>query len=278
MSVTEASTTRVTTLLTECVDSPTITLKHPRPEQKPLSVTLSGSTLTAAAVSLAVLLHQQTIFLTRVILLFTPLLLFVRNDYLNFLRLGPGGIPPTPSGYLKASWLSLWALRDPFSPPPAEPHYPSSPGILHKTPLPKRHDSRPVTAGIAPHRQINQYGTTECFQTLRQALQRFAASDTRDFETKISCLEKNGLALFSKHPARQSRFGGEICHVHDTDHSLHLFLHPDDIKEVLSRGWGERHPLAWEWGPWKPVVGPYFVMIYAPRGRRNVPLDCGEPS
>lgn len=270
MSVCETSTTLGLAFRTDHAGTPTITLKPQRPEQKPLLVTLTGSTLTAGAIGVAVLLHQQTIHLARALLLLTPLILFVRNDYLNFLRLGPGGIPPTPSGYFKMSWLSIWALRNPFSPPTAMPHCASSPGLLGNTPLPKRNDARPLTAGIAPHRQITQYGTTQCFQALCQTLQSFASSNPSDFETRTSCLEKHGLALFAKRPARQSRFQGEICHVHDTDHSLHLFLNPEDITEVLRKGWGERHPMAWEWGPWKPVVGPYFVMIYAPRNENEL--------
>jgi len=50
-------------------------------------------------------------------------------------------------------------------------------------------------------------------------------------------------------------------------------LHPEDIEEVLGKGWGERHPLAWEEGRDKcggwlrsPVPGT-FVMVYAPRGK-----------
>src|SRR5688572_27372282 len=120
MSVCETSI-RVATLCTDHVDNPTISPQAKRPEQRPLSVTLSGSTLTAAALGFTLLSHQQTIFIARLLLLVTPLILFIHNDYQNFLRLGPGGIPSTPRGYLKASWLRVWALKDPFEPPPAEP-------------------------------------------------------------------------------------------------------------------------------------------------------------
>lgn len=64
-------------------------------------------------------------------------------------------------------------------------------------------------------------------------------------------------------------------------------LHPDDIKEVLEKGWGERHPMAWStghkegkgkesslwsWLGW-PVRSPVpetFTMVYAPRGEFSV--------
>lgn len=59
-------------------------------------------------------------------------------------------------------------------------------------------------------------------------------------------------------------------------------LHPDDIAEVLAKGWGQRHPMAWGKSPqqyakagkgWLPasmrVRSPLpetFVLIYSPRG------------
>ncbi|KAH8179835.1 hypothetical protein LIA77_01354 [Sarocladium implicatum] len=271
MSVTETPV-RVTTLRGSKTPSSPATPRAQRPTQKPFTLTLTGPALSVAATGIAICLHQETINVARAVLLITPLILFVHNDYLNFLRLGPGGIPSTPAGYLKMAFLRTAALKNPFEPPPRAPYYDQAPGILSKASLPKRQDARPATAGIAPHRQITQYGATECFQTLQQTLQRLAVAYPSDFEIKKSCLEKNGMALFAKRPAgeRQGRFDGEICHVHDSDHSLHLFLHPDDIKEVLEKGWGERHPMAWEWGPWKPVVGPFFVMIYAPRDEQEL--------
>ncbi|MCJ1396337.1 hypothetical protein MMC18_009226 [Xylographa bjoerkii] len=53
----------------------------------------------------------------------------------------------------------------------------------------------------------------------------------------------------------------EIVHLHTTEASMHLTLHPSDAAMVISRGWGERHPLAGR-GPWVPKG---FMMVYAPR-------------
>jgi hypothetical protein len=53
----------------------------------------------------------------------------------------------------------------------------------------------------------------------------------------------------------------EIVHLHTTESSMHLTLHPLDAAVVLANGWGERHPLAGR-GPWVPAG---FVMVYAPR-------------
>lgn len=53
----------------------------------------------------------------------------------------------------------------------------------------------------------------------------------------------------------------EIVHLHSTESSMHLTLHPSDAALVIARGWGERHPLAGR-GPWVPKG---FMMVYAPR-------------
>jgi hypothetical protein len=85
--------------------------------------------------------------------------------------------------------------------------------------------------------------------------------------TARSCFEKHGLGLFARHPVNKT-CQGEIFHVHPSDHSMHMNLHPDDIKEVLEKGWGQRHPLArkgW-WFLGAMPVPEDFVMIYAPRG------------
>ena len=62
-----------------------------------------------------------------------------------------------------------------------------------------------------------------------------------------------------EHPA-------EIAHIHTTDSSMHLTLHPSDAALVISNGWGERHPLAGR-GPWVPKG---FTMVYAPRNHEEV--------
>ncbi|THC98761.1 hypothetical protein EYZ11_001740 [Aspergillus tanneri] len=39
-----------------------------------------------------------------------------------------------------------------------------------------------------------------------------------------------------------------------------------DVKVILERGWGQRHPLAWaDWWCWVRFVPSGFVMVYAPR-------------
>ncbi|MGA4845374.1 luciferase family protein [Streptomyces sp. G5(2025)] len=52
------------------------------------------------------------------------------------------------------------------------------------------------------------------------------------------------------------RLNAEFAHVH-TDGSLHLALSQEDQRELIAKGWGERHPL------YSPTVN--VVMLYGPR-------------
>jgi hypothetical protein len=58
----------------------------------------------------------------------------------------------------------------------------------------------------------------------------------------------------------------EICHIHGTEGSYHVTLSCADAKEVISKGWGERHRLA----------GTYlnlgYTFLYAPRDLEEVEI------
>jgi hypothetical protein len=234
-------------------------------QQKPVSVTLDGQTILGLALSLLLILHFVEVHFAELLILFTPILLFVWTDYQNFLGLGPGGTPSTFQGYVRIAWLRLWALRDPFTAPKADQNRLPKSGLLARNSLPYRTGPRPIVAGIAPQRQVNQQGSPRQYRALRRILENTSVTDPKKFGVACSCFEKHGLALFARHPVNTT-CQGEICHVHDSDHSLHLCLHPDDIREVLERGWGQRHPLARKcWFGAMPVPET-FMMIYAPRG------------
>lgn len=89
----------------------------------------------------------------------------------------------------------------------------------------------------------------------------------------LSKLEKGSAALFlldgaPVHPvARTHR--REICHCHlsgdPPDRSSHCTLSYEDAKEVIDKGWGERHPLSGS-----PIVGPSYIFLYAPRNEKEL--------
>lgn len=183
--------------------------------------------LTIPAVSKLSYLLYPSIIIT----LLLPAYRLILKDYNAFLALGPGGTPSTFAGYLRVSYLRLFAIRDPFQPPSlAQAMYPDR-GYLHS--LDKRSGPRPIVAGIAPQRQLNQKCSPDLHQVLRQALHALAAGYPSLIRKGNSCFEKHGLALFllacpqsalfdaQGHPAYSHlnptcQDTGEICHLHAT--------------------------------------------------------------
>ncbi|KAH7022844.1 hypothetical protein EDB80DRAFT_22163 [Ilyonectria destructans] len=241
--------------------------------QQPVSITLDGTTIFLSAMALVLLIHFAESYHAELLVSLVPVLLLVHNDYQNFLNLGPGGTPSTFQGYLRITWFRLWSLRDPFVAPDSDPSRLPTAGILSRCNLPYRAGPRPTVAGIAPQRQLDQHGSRYCYRALRRSMAKIADQNPTKFGTERSCLEKHGLALFARHPL-QTTCQGEICHVHDSDHSMHMCLHPDDIKQVLDKGWGQRHPLAWRSRLLKSPVSADFVMIYAPRDDQELQVVC----
>ncbi|KAL2113864.1 hypothetical protein VUR80DRAFT_1989 [Thermomyces stellatus] len=234
------------------------------PHQVPLTVTLDDAAVLGpvlAAVITACFISSLYIEL----LIATSVAVLVYHDYRNFLNLGPGGVPSTFRGYLTISWLRLFALRDPLSPPPSDPTRSPHHGILFRS-LPSRKGPRPKVAGIIPHRQLDQRGAKGACPSLRAALRSLAAAHPDTLATARSCFEKHGLGLFARHPVNET-CRGEILHIHDSDRAMHMNLHPEDIRAVLEGGWGERHPLARRY----MHVNETFMLIYAPRGMFSLP-------
>ncbi|KAK4950072.1 hypothetical protein LTR28_007093 [Elasticomyces elasticus] len=190
-----------------------------------------------------------------------PAASFVYKDYKAFIALGPGGTPQTVAGYLRIKALGCFTLHDTFTPPPIPPTLRPYSGFLGS--LPQREGTRPTVGGIAPHRQRTQKAPAHIYAALASAIEDVAAQNGHRLRLGTSCFEKNSMGLFSVSPLRPT-CKGEICHSHPSDGSMHMALHPADVRTVLESGWGERHPLAR--GGWlERFVPGTFVMIYAPR-------------
>ncbi|KAF1817265.1 hypothetical protein P152DRAFT_376985, partial [Eremomyces bilateralis CBS 781.70] len=202
------------------------------------------------------------------------LLPLLHKDYILFLSLGPGGTPPTPLGYLRIKFLSLFAHPHPRRASPLPP----TAGYLHPSTLPPRRGSRPTVVGIAPHRQTNQHAHAPEFAMLERAIRRVADDPGNAAVFGVSCIEKHGPALFSCSETREGGSGAattdrdtELLHAHPWDGSMHIVLHPGDVRVVLMQGWGERHPLGR--GGWlRQFVPEDFMLIYAPRNAEEVEI------
>ncbi|KAF7197225.1 hypothetical protein HII31_01650 [Pseudocercospora fuligena] len=87
-------------------------------------------------------------------------------------------------------------------------------------------------------------------------------------EWGTSKLEKRGTALFMKESLPLSPLAvpsqGEICHIHGTDLSGHVTLSFPDAKEVIEKGWGERHRLS---GTSRLHLG--YTMVFVPNNVRE---------
>jgi hypothetical protein len=258
--------------------------------QDPTFITSFLSTLTNLLNTYTTHLHILTTLLTLILPII--LLLYIHRDYKSFLSLGPGGTPSTPLGYLKIKLLSILSLRDPLRPIQIPPHFRPQHGYLSypsssssstspssstttsttsspsSSVLPARPGPRPKIHGIAPQRQITQKSPPAIYTLLSTSLRSLAADPSNALLERTSCFEKHSTGLFTATPLTRV-CGGEICHAHPSDGSLHLSLHPADVKILIEKGWGERHPLAR--GGWcRRFVPKEFVLVYAPRDEEEV--------
>ncbi|KAI4155264.1 MAG: hypothetical protein LQ340_001097 [Diploschistes diacapsis] len=230
-----------------------------------------------------------TLLLVLIVSLLSCLYLLVVLDYEFFLAIGPGGTPSTPAGYAKICLLRLLARskRGVLTPPPNHLDRAFRPYFSIPEALPQRSRSRPRSAGLAPHRQITQKGSAQDVLTLATAFKDLARKNPTVLQEGVSCFEKHNLGLFlTPSPADEALLAKEhhlptktrvsrrvtcgvppeVAHMHGSEGSLHLTLHPQDAAAVIQRGWGERHPLAGRW------LLSEFMMIYAPVGKEE--LKC----
>lgn len=213
-------------------------------------------------------LPSGTIALLVALLMTIPLLLSLRSEYRSFISLGPGGTPQTLAGFLRIYLLSFVKVTDPYKMPRSYAKTAQTTGFLGK--VPQREGPRPETRGIAPHRQVTQQSNDTAYELLVAAIEHLSSSSPNLY-IGTSCFEKHSSGLFALHPVNRT-CGGEVCHTHPSDGgSLHLTLHPADVKTVLERGWGERHPLS-RGGWFERFVPAGFVMVYAPRDPREVEI------
>ena len=202
--------------------------------------------------------HLSLVLAATTILVIT-LVRHLHSDWKLFKSLGPGGTPMTIRGYCRVKTLSFVALRDPYEEYPPSEFPDDTPGYIST--VEKRNRPRPVTRGIAPHRQMTQRANAEQYQVLAEEISRMGTTNER-LELGTSCFEKHGTGLFSHSPVKRT-CRGEVVHAHPSDGSMHATLHPRDANIVLQAGWGERHPLA-RGGWFEKFVPGGFMMIYAP--------------
>lgn len=132
--------------------------------------------------------------------------------------------------------------------------------------LPHRTGERPRTTPDDPHRQMTQNAPIELQDEIVERGKKLPG--TFVCPSMISLPGARGFALDDSTPYPPYdafMVAREFAHVHQpADGSLHMIVPPRLVRQVLSRGWGEIHPVA-EMG----FIPATTMMIYGPR-------DAGE--
>ncbi|KAK8076785.1 hypothetical protein PG994_004057 [Apiospora phragmitis] len=211
----------------------------------------------------------------------------VSDGYEAYLDLGRGGTPSTFKGWIRTLRLKHTARLDVLQPPRIPPFLDLYRGRLFE--LAPRLGPRPTMKGVAPQRQADQKASPSTFFRLSNMLAAEAQAHPQHLRIATSFLEGHLQALRKVVPEGQLmgpddkngawEHGGEIAHPHRLDSSMHVVLHPEDVRAVIEAGWGERHPLAiatpfWKWlhHKWESNRRPvpeYLVILYAPRTARD---------
>lgn len=132
--------------------------------------------------------------------------------------------------------------------------------------LPFRTGERPLTRKGTPHQQLDQNPDLSIYKKLHELL--FSIPDVIEMDSLISVPGARALWLNSEDSSLEDAFmiGREFAHLHPPyDGSLHIMAPPNWVDEIISKGWGEKHPLA----------GEFFdnaLMIYAPRNEEEIKI------
>lgn len=197
------------------------------------------------------------------------------KDYQAWVALGVGGLPHTFDGYRTLKQLGE-KMRDPLDVQNLNnlSGKVGDLGTLKK--LPKRNGPRPHIAPFAiPHRQTDQHNDTTIRKLETTMVEEFSKSKEYALAYKQSFFERHNKALFVRdsingNPTIMPITHAEVGHVHPTDGSMHMILSPSDAKVVIMSGWGELHGLAGQTFAPGRQLAPGYMMIYAPRDKREL--------
>lgn len=192
------------------------------------------------------------------------------EPYTEWFDLGPNGLPVNILGYGAEKLLrrfsvdkrdgsvflpgskkgDLWAKR---TAPGGNVSYLSAVNLK-----PREHAE--VHKYVVPQMEVE--GNEDIVPELRAYIEAMADRDAR-FDVRASNLEGghiNGLWLQKKH---KWQMVGEFAHVH-SEGSSHFILSVPDAREVLEKGWGERHGMS---GSMTPLT---YMFVYAPQDEEQL--------
>lgn len=124
----------------------------------------------------------------------------------------------------------------------------------------KPRDHAEVLPYVVP--QLEVEGNEDIVPVLRSYVEDMADRDDR-FTIKPSNLESGDIGSVWLKRKHKWQMVGEFAHVHQ-DGSSHFILSVPDAREVLEKGWGERHGMA---GRMTPLT---YMFVYAPRDEEEL--------
>lgn len=180
------------------------------------------------------------------------------------------------------NFLYQFRLRHPSIFPEALSTVSSHRGFLER--LPPRKNCRQNITSTIPQCQHNPLTPNERSSALSSTIRGIATAYPQltylgrsTFETHNNDEDNNNnsdtTTLFSRRRTYGgTKYFGEICHSYPEDGSMHLKLHPADVKMVLESGWGERQPRAMTDWWWKCFTGAPTgdTLIYAPQSEQEL--------
>ena len=207
----------------------------------------------------------------------------VAADYSRWLALGPGGLPYNFYGYLKQNLIRPLGYSDLYSVLPYHALKSSKPLESRRflPDLPHRQAPRPLVPNFAgPSRQATQAAPRSLIEASISAVKTVAVDNAAITHYGDSIVEWGGPALFTTSEAfaeaqLHERLSGaaerEYFHLHESEGSCHAFLSAADAEELVSKGWGQRHPLSGrKIAGWGLAAG--YVTVYAPLEKEQVEI------
>lgn len=197
---------------------------------------------------------------------------WVAWDYRAWKALGRGGVPYNLRGWLMVTRFRLEA-RDTLDTGVYAALIGGAEDSVRVPPLPVRQGPRPrMGRHPVPHRQLDQKPERdETRRLLDQVFDRFVDHNGTYVRYAKSFYEKRNDAVTLIDPSRGRPLAalsqGEVAHIHPADGSMHMIFSPSDAKQIIEKGWGERHPLC---GVPRHNIALTYLMIYTPRDADEV--------
>jgi Family of unknown function (DUF5519) len=133
--------------------------------------------------------------------------------------------------------------------------------------LPPRAGAKPKSTSTNPHQQQSQNPAANVYELLLGKAFDFPHVERRPSAISVPGAQALWLCEDVAGGGPEAfLIGREFAHVHPPyDGSMHMMLPPSAVEELLSKGWGEPHPMVR-----RGLIPATAVMVYAPRDAAEV--------